>query len=452
MSIFVPLALFGWLPLSIYFFLVLKPHQAVLFSVIGGGLFLPMTGYDLPGILPPYTKNTAIAIGLILGGRISGQRQATLFRWKSYDIPMMVWLICPVATSFANNLGMYDGMAGAWENIMVWGIPYLAGRVYFDSTDKLRDMCRAIVIGGVLYLPLCLYEIRMSPQLSNMIYGFFPHSFLQHIRYGGFRPIVFMQHGLMVAFWMAMTTTAAFWLWRSGELKRIKGISMPIIIIALAVTTLFCKSANGWFALSMGLGGYFLYRFFKSTRPFRLLLLVIPCYILLRITGLMSGTELESAASHVVDKDRVGSFSVRLLQEDLFIEKTLQQPLLGWGGYGRGWPTDPNTGKKMLQMIDAEWLIVFNTRGGVGIVSFITGMLMGPWLVLRHYRKTTLSLDFSMLGPVLLSGLFILFMIDSLFNGMVNPVCILISGALVSWVTFQKTIENRLPRNVRGYL
>jgi hypothetical protein len=166
----------------------------------------------------------------------------------------------------------------------------------------------------------------------------------------------------------------------------------------------------------------------------------------------MSGTELESAARHVVDTDRVNSLSIRLLQEDLFIEKTLRQPLLGWGGYGRGWPTDPNTGKKMIQMIDALWLIVFNTRGTLGIVSFITGMLMGPWLVLRHYRKMTLSLDFSMLGPVLLSGLIILFMIDSLFNGMVNPVCILISGALVSWVTFQKTILNERSRSARDYL
>ncbi|MBV5327317.1 MAG: hypothetical protein JZU65_06720, partial [Chlorobium sp.] len=84
-----------------------------------------------------------------------------------------------------------------------WGVPFLAGRIYFKDESTIKDLHRGIIIGGLIYMVLCLYEIRMSPQLNNMLYGFFPHSWVQHLRYGGFRPIVFMQHGLMVALWMA---------------------------------------------------------------------------------------------------------------------------------------------------------------------------------------------------------------------------------------------------------
>lgn len=432
MSLLIPITLFGWLPLTIFFFLVLKPHRAALFSVIGGTLFLPMAGFDLPSI-PPFTKNTAIALGLILGGRFSGKRQAASFHWNRYDLPMLIWLFCPIVSSLANGLGWYDGISGVWENTAIWGIPYLAGRIYFDSIEKLRDLCLAIVIGGLLYLPLCLYEIRMSPQLSNMIYGFFPHSFAQHIRYGGFRPIVFMQHGLMVALWMASATVAAFWLWRSGEVKHLKGWPLSMLTLALAVTTVLCKSANGWIALALGCGGYLIYRRTSSVRPFSFLLLLIPCYIILRITGSVDVSDITSVVEHIFDAERSGSLGIRLLQEDLFISKTLSQPLLGWGGYGRGWPIDPKTGRMMLQMIDAYWLIVFNTRGIVGVVSLFSGMLIGPWLVLHAFRKKQSSgKDFSWFGPILLSLLVIQFMIDCLVNGMINPAFILISGALVS--------------------
>lgn len=445
MSLLVPLALFGWIPLTIFFFLNLKPHHAAIISVIGGTLFLPMAGYNFQG-LPPFTKNTVIAIGLILGGQISGHRRAADFRWCRYDVPMLIWCLCPLASSLSNNLGWYDGLSGIWGNISLWGIPYMAGRVYIDNTDKLRDLCIAIVIGGILYLPLCLYEIRMSPQLSNMIYDFFPHTFLMHKRYGGFRPIVFMQHGLMVALWMAATTTAAFWLWRSGELKYIKGVPLSFFTLALILTTILCKSVNGWVALGLGCGGYFIFRLFMSPIPFRLLHLLVPFYILLRISGGISGGEIENFTTGILAEDRIESMSIRLVQEDLFVEKTLQRPLLGWGMIGRAWPRDEESGKRTIEMIDALWLITFSTRGYIGLFSLIVMMLVGPWLILRFIKKQKIGITFDQAGPVLLGLIVILFMIDCLMNGMLNPVYILVSGALLGWyvhkVKWKSVINN----------
>lgn len=437
MTILVPLVLFSWIFVSIILFFKLKPHRAVLVSIIGGILFLPVAEYNFPG-LPAFTKNSVVAIGLVLGGWLSGHRRSANFHWSRYDIPILIWSICPIATSLANGLGWYDGLSGAWSNISTWGIPYIAGRIYFDSMSELHDLCLALLIGGLIYLPLCLYEIRMSPQLSNILYGFFPSDFVEHIRYGKFRPIVFMQHGLMVSLWMAATTTVAFWFWRSKEIRHIKGLPMVFVVIALAITTILCKSANGWTALILGCGSYYIYRSVKSPWPFRLILLFVPCYMLLRVLGGVSGTEIESMANYIFDAERVDSLAVRLYQEDIFIERTLGQPLLGWGGWGRGWPVDPNTGTTIGSAIDALWLIIFNQRGILGLVSFYAQMSLAPWLVLKSSLKDSFLTPFQMLVPVILSIIVILFLIDCLVNGMVNSIYFLISGALLGWYSKQK--------------
>ena len=170
MTFLVPLMLFGWIPFTIILFCKLKPHRAVLVSVIGGILFLPQTGYGFQG-MPDYTKQTAIALGVLLGGRLSGARSKVSFQFGRYDLPMLIWCLCPIASSISNNLGLYDGLSSAFTQIIYWGIPYFAGRVYFRDMASVRELCIGIIIGGLLYVPLCLFEVRMSPQLSKMLYG-----------------------------------------------------------------------------------------------------------------------------------------------------------------------------------------------------------------------------------------------------------------------------------------
>ena len=437
MTILVPIMLFGWIPFTIFLFLSCKPHHAALVSVIGGWLLLPQTGYNLPG-LPEYNKSMAIALGLILGGRISGHKQASSFQWRIYDLPMIMWCLCPIATSLTNQLGLYDGISSFFREVVRWGVPYLAGRIYFNSTGALRDLCLGIIIGGLLYVPLCLFEIRMSPQLSNIFYGFFPHSFVQHFRYGGYRPIVFMQHGLAVSLWMAVSSMLALWVWQSSDIKNLKGVHMSLIFAILAVTCVLCKSANGWIVLFLGCGSYFIYSNFKSRTPFLLLLLSVPIYICIRLSGFVTAHNVETLFSKFLDANRVASLAVRLLQEDLFSEKAIERPVFGWGGYGRSWPVDPYTGEKMVEMIDAFWIGCFSTRGFVGLISFVCSMLLGPWLALRYGLDKKNDYDFSAQSVVVLSLVVVFFMIDSLVNGMFNPLYVLITGVLVSQHIHQK--------------
>ena len=47
-----------------------------------------------------------------------------------------------------------------------WLLPYLVGRLYLTDAEGLREFALGIIIGGVCLIPLCLFEIKMSPVCS----------------------------------------------------------------------------------------------------------------------------------------------------------------------------------------------------------------------------------------------------------------------------------------------
>lgn len=437
MTFLVPIMLFGWIPLTVFFFFNMRPRVAVLCSVIGGFLLLPMASYDLPG-LPNYTKSTAIAFGLLLGGVLSGQKTERLFQFTIYDFPMVAWcFVSPVITSLTNGLGLYDGISGAVGDYFAWGVFWWAGRVYFEDRIALNELCRGIIIGGLIYVPLCLFELRMSPQLSNIFYGFFPHSFAQHIRYGGYRPIVFMQHGLMVALWMAQAFNVTFWFWRGKRVTHLMDIPVSIWVLMICITAILCKSVNGWFFLLASILCFYYYKKNESVKLFKFIILLIPVYIFFRVSGIISAETIQGLSSLFIEGERVQSLSSRLFQEDLFSAKAMRQPLFGWGGWNRGWPINPMTGE-MIRTVDAIWTMIISERGLLGLTSLYLAMLLGPWLVCRrcaHIVEKDVNSggnEFIFIEEVVLSLVVVFFMIDSLMNGMVNSIYILCSGALVS--------------------
>ena len=74
--------------------------------------------------------------------------------------------------------------------------------------------------------------MRLSPQLNYWVYGFHQNQFWRNMRLDGFRPVVFMNNGLMVGMWMATSTVISFWLWLSGE-KKLLGLPFPAVFGAL---------------------------------------------------------------------------------------------------------------------------------------------------------------------------------------------------------------------------
>lgn len=431
------LALIGWILISIQLFMSKEPQRATLIIVLGSFLFLPMSIIEIP-FFPNLNKGTAIGFGIFFGEIFSGAKTKHPMKMSSYDLPMLLWcFLVPLASSLSNGLGLYDGIVGLMERVFSWGMVFWAGRRYFGSPSSMRALTMAMMLGGLLYVPLILIEIRVSPILHYRLYGYLPHSFLQHIRYGGYRPIVFMSHGLMVALWMAVTTTITFWLWKVKGVASIAGLPTGLAFVILAVSTILCKSANGVVFMLFGITTCLIYLRNRSSRLLRWLLLSIPFYIAFRLYGIINMEQIELFMARIFDAERVSSLMIRLLQEDLFGAKALLRPWFGWGWMGRAWPVNPETGTQLVSMVDSFWIIAFSTSGFLGLASVYLSLGLGPFRILKASGKprATASGGTSNFAAdaVVLSIILAFFMIDSLINGMVAPIYILCAGALASY-------------------
>ena len=133
-------------------------------------------------------------------------------------------------------------------------MPYLIGRLYLNSPAGIRDFLWALFLSGLLYAPFALWEIRMSPQLHRIVYGEAQHFFAQTMRGGGWRPMVFMRHGLELSLYMAMAAFAGVTLWRHGRVKKVAGIPSGLLVAALVGTVVLCKSTGATLLLLLSIG------------------------------------------------------------------------------------------------------------------------------------------------------------------------------------------------------
>ena len=429
---FATVVLFSWAPVVLCLFAVLRPRRAVIAAFLGAWLFLPVLGFPFQGI-PDYTKMSATCLGVLLGLALFDFDRLASFRPRWLDVPMIVWCLCPFATSVSNGYGAYDGASGVLSHFITWGLPYFIGRMYFTSLASLKELAVGVLIGGLIYVPLCLFEIRMSPQLHRMFYGCHQHSFLQHMRYGGYRPMVFMQHGLMVGLWMAMASLIGLWFWRSGVIKQIMGFPVSWFVGALFLTTVLCKSIGALLLLAAGVGAFFALRQFRTVIPIICLAALPPAYMALRETGILTRGFMVQLASEVVDQERVISYESRLGQEDAFSVHAWKKPWFGHGGQGM-YPTDEE-GKRVraARVADSLWIQALVMRGLAGLAALTAALLMPVVLLLKRCRATLWTRpEFAPAGALCL--ILALYMVDNMANSMENPVFILVAGSLAGWL------------------
>jgi len=426
------LALFAWVPTVLLMFAVLPARRAVVMAFVGGWLFLPVFGIDLKGI-PPFSKVSASAYAVLLGAALFDWDRLLTFRPRWFDLPIFVWCFTPLASSISNQIGdyggVYDGLSACLSEIVLWGIPYFLGRVYFNDWESIKELAVGVFLGGLIYMPLCWAEMRFSPQFHKWVYGFHQHSFAQTIRSGGYRPMVFMQHGIACAMWMTASAIVGVWLWTSGAVKQVFGIPTFVLAPMLALTAAMCHSAGALMLLIAGLGTFWWVRTFKNTLPLLLLILFIPGYVTLRASQTWTGENLVQFAQKTFGEDRAASLEHRLQAENLLTQKALEQPYFGWGRWNRNRVIDPDTGKD-LAVTDGLWVIVLGTTGWVGLTAIMLVILLPAVLYWRRCPPRW------WLHPMAASGaafavLLPLHMIDNLWNAMLNPIYVLLIGAMM---------------------
>jgi len=418
-------ALFGWPLVAICLCAALPPRRAVITAFIAAWLFLPMASFPIPG-LPDWTKMTATCISLLLGLLIFDFHRLISFRPEWVDAPILMWCLCPIPSSLMNDLGLYDGLSTSLGAIVTWGLPFFIGRIFLKDIDGLRELAIGIFLGGLVYIPLCLFELRMSPQLHLIVYGYTYQGYEHSHRFGGWRPSVFMEHGLMVGMWMCMASLVGVWLWISGALRSIYGIAMPWMIVPLMATAILCKSTGAVILMATGLVLFFLSRRYRTPKPFYLIALVAPLYILLRVTGLWSGAALVEAAS-AVSEERAASLRTRMIQEDQLSARALQRPIFGWGGWGRQRVRDESGSD--VSITDGLWILEFGARGLVGVAGMLATLLV-PLFVLARTLPPHEWTRGAAAPAAALTLVVLLYLLDCIANAMITPIYLLAAGGI----------------------
>jgi len=158
------------MPIATYFLFARYPTRtALLMTFLGAYLFLPRrTGFVLP-LLPDFTEMTAVSYVVLIAILLFDGGKLRQYQWHWLDLPLLIWCVVPLGSSLINGLGFYDGLGDCFKHLMVWGVPYGLGRLYLNSLTGMKEFALLWLKGALIYVPLCLWEVRMSPQLHNQL-------------------------------------------------------------------------------------------------------------------------------------------------------------------------------------------------------------------------------------------------------------------------------------------
>ncbi|HAX76128.1 MAG TPA: hypothetical protein DCY88_09910 [Cyanobacteria bacterium UBA11372] len=431
------LVVIAWFPFVFYLFQRFPAQQAVVISFITGWLFLPTIEFPLPGI-PDITKMNVTCYSILLVTLVNDVGRVNSFKLGWVDWPMLIWCLCPVLSSLTNDLGLYDGLSSSLDKTMTWGIPYFLGRIYLGTLAGMRQMAMGIFIGGLAYVPFCLLQTRLSFNVHELVYGYADPrtSFMLSIRYGSYRPAVFMESGLMVGIWMMTATLVAIWLWQTRVITQFWGIPMNSLVLLLLITFVLVKATGAYLLLVLGVIFLYAGKWLRTALPVFLLILGMSFYIYQGVTGTVPRDQIEEISLRYTNEERTQSLTFRIDNEELLAKKARERIMFGWGGFGRNRVYAPDWKGDIVDVsiTDSLWIITFGINGLVGLVSLTLALLLPPAsLFILRYPASTWSHP-KVAPAVVLAICLPLYELDCILNAMTNPIFAIISGALSALV------------------
>jgi hypothetical protein len=322
------------------------------------------------------------------------------------------------------GLATYDIISICGALVLDLYLPFVVGQQVFRDERDLGELFEVLGLAALLYTPFILFELRFSPQLHNWVYGYYPSDFIQSMRGGGYRPMVFMNHGLSLSMFLFSAICG------SMALHRARLTVVPVTarqrVWGLTALLLVCKSMGAFIYAGVAL----LTRAVLSSKALSRLLVVLALLVVLypvtRATDLFPARDLVLFFTRV-SQDRADSLAFRFQNEDDLLARAMLRPVYGWGTYGRNrifapWGQD-------ISVTDGYWIIVLGGFGFVGFAGFFS-LMLGPVLRFVRYRAQMTSSAQVLVGA--LAFVVVVFAVDLLPNARSDFLPIAYAGALYS--------------------
>jgi hypothetical protein len=456
-------ALLGWPVVAIWLYKTRPIGRATLWTILGAYMLLPVGPHIKIPMIPDFNKSSIPNLAALFGCMaISGKSIKFLNERGLAELLILAFMICPFITCALNGdpisigpvdmpgLSSYDAGSVVLSQAITL-IPFFLGRQFLRNRLDTEEILRVLIVAGLIYSLPILFEIRFSPQLHTWIYGFFPSDFgfEDQYRQGGFRPVVFMGHGLLVCFFICTTAVAASAFWRTNT-RVLSGVGLPAGAITpyLSFVLVLGKTA------SSTIYGAILVPLVYFTKPkvqLRCAVLIVSVALLYPITRATNvfPTDLvdDLATSLVSDSQRIASLNERFKNEKQLLERASSRFLFGWGTYGRGLTYDEYG--RNTSPIDGVWIGELSSFGFVGFLTLF-GMLTLPVFTaaraLRYVESTKDKAFLSALALILAINIF-----DLLPNSPLRPWTWLLAGALLGraegllrWARLSPTVRSGL--------
>jgi hypothetical protein len=257
-----------------------------------------------------------------------------------------------------------------------------------------------------------------------------------------------MRHGLIVASFMLAATLIGIWLWQSGTMKQLWGISMQWWVIGLVVTFVLLRSTGVYAQFGLGLFILFMAKYFRTAIPLYITLVSISVYLYINVvTNSQIGDQILALLAPYVPAERLGSLQFRFDMEKVLSARAHGRFWFGWGGWDRSAANMDFYGNRAVQ--DSLWILAFGMTGVFGLFWMFTSMLLPvgmtsllsyPARLWTHPRVAPVAVMMVVLS---------MYVIDCLMNATVNAVYVLAIGGLSSDPVKQ---PHRYPQETRPNL
>lgn len=433
--------LLSWPLIGLGIFGALGPARGLIWTLLVGFLYLPEDyGFDLPVVF--YGKHTAIVLSLVLGVLFTRSRDPEppevvdpMFGRLVIGLFLLLF-VAQAITIFDNRdtlsrFGVIQPGNGPRDlvsftvNTLIALTPFLLARRWLADPGFHAEFLRALVIMALIYSLFILFERRMSPQLNRWIYGLAPDAWFQHVRGGGFRPMVFLTHGLVVGYLLMSATLAATALARSetGQKRILYGLAAVWLFLVLVLSRnmgallltimfapaflVFSRRMIVMAAMAVGL----IFMFYPAARQAQ----IVP-------------TNAFLSAIEAISPPRAQSFAFRLENEDGLLARAFEKPLFGWGGWGRSRVIDERG--QDVSVTDGIWIIRLGQFGWIGYICFF-GLVTAPLIFLR--RRLPDGVPMATLGLATMAAANLVYMIP---NATLDAPAWIIVGALAGYVQY----------------